>query len=111
MLFIAAGLQAIIQGHLWIGLGLLALGGIAAIASGFMAASEAGTAGAEAEQVGLVHLQHGGIVRRPTMALVGEGGPEAVIPLGRGGAGVTVNVYGSVWSGDNLARVIARQLR
>lgn len=30
-------------------------------------------------------LQHGGIVRRPTLAVVGEAGPEAVIPLSRGG--------------------------
>ena len=29
-------------------------------------------------------LQHGGIVTRPTRALIGEAGPEAVIPLGRG---------------------------
>ena len=27
--------------------------------------------------------QHGGIVRRPTMALIGEAGPEAVVPLDR----------------------------
>lgn len=27
--------------------------------------------------------QHGGIVRRPTMALIGEAGPEAVVPLHR----------------------------
>ncbi len=32
-------------------------------------------------------LAHGGIVRRPTLALVGESGPEAVVPLGRGGMG------------------------
>jgi phage-related protein len=31
----------------------------------------------------LSHLQHGGIVTRPTLALVGEAGPEAVIPLNR----------------------------
>lgn len=30
-------------------------------------------------------LQHGGIVTGPTRALIGEAGPEAVIPLGRGG--------------------------
>ncbi|KKL13896.1 hypothetical protein LCGC14_2521170, partial [marine sediment metagenome] len=31
-------------------------------------------------------LGEGGIVRRPTMALIGERGPEAVVPLGAGGA-------------------------
>lgn len=32
------------------------------------------------------HLAKGGIVTSPTMALIGEAGPEAVIPLGRGNA-------------------------
>ena len=30
-------------------------------------------------------LQEGGIITGPTFALLGEAGPEAVIPLGRGG--------------------------
>lgn len=33
-----------------------------------------------------VHLQEGGIVRRPTIAQIGEAGPEAVIPLDRLGS-------------------------
>jgi len=41
--------------------------------------------------ISLPRLAEGGIVTRPTVALVGEAGPEAVIPLGRGAA--TVNVY------------------
>jgi len=44
-------------------------------------------------------LAAGGIVRRPTLALVGEAGPEAVIPLDRlagAGQGVAVNYYGPV---------------
>ena len=32
------------------------------------------------------HLAKGGIVTRPTVALIGEAGPEAVVPLGRRGA-------------------------
>jgi len=36
----------------------------------------------------------GGIVTRPTIALIGEAGPEAVVPLGSHGFGnVTINVY------------------
>lgn len=35
----------------------------------------------------LIQLAKGGIVTRPTLALVGESGPEAVVPLSRGGAG------------------------
>ncbi|MDD2230952.1 MAG: hypothetical protein PHY48_16310 [Candidatus Cloacimonetes bacterium] len=41
-------------------------------------------------------LAEGGIVTRPTLALIGEAGPEAVVPLSRGrsaGAGTVFNVY------------------
>ena len=41
-------------------------------------------------------LAEGGIVTQPTLAMVGESGPEAVVPLGRGGAGAgmgDVNLY------------------
>ena len=41
-------------------------------------------------------LAEGGIVKRPTLAMIGEAGPEAVVPLRGGGGGlgggVTVNV-------------------
>jgi predicted transcriptional regulator len=36
--------------------------------------------GAEIE---IPRYQHGGVVTRPTLALIGEGGPEAVVPLSR----------------------------
>jgi len=42
-------------------------------------------------------LAAGGIVTSPTLALIGEAGPEAVVPLGKGGAmgnNVTINVNG-----------------
>ena len=35
-------------------------------------------------------LAHGGIVTKPTIALIGEAGPEAVVPLSKGMAGVTI---------------------
>ena len=38
-------------------------------------------------------LAHGGIVTSPTLALIGEAGPEAVVPLSRaGGIGATYNI-------------------
>ena len=37
-------------------------------------------------------LAEGGIVKAPTLALVGEAGPEAVVPLGRGGFGQPLTV-------------------
>jgi phage-related minor tail protein len=44
----------------------------------------------------IIGLQHGGIVTKPTLAMIGERGPEAVIPLSRASQGgpwqITVNV-------------------
>jgi hypothetical protein len=57
-------------------------------------------------------LAAGGIVTGPTLALVGEAGPEAIIPLdraggGMGGAPMTVNVYLPVGSdGDAVVRAL-----
>jgi len=49
--------------------------------------------GAFGKAKGLVGLQEGGIVTRPTLATIGERGPEAVIPLTKGGfGGVSVNI-------------------
>lgn len=51
-------------------------------------------------------LQEGGIVRRPTVALIGEGGPEAVVPLGRGGfGGITINVTGNTLFSDDIDKL------
>jgi hypothetical protein len=54
-------------------------------------------------------LAAGGIVTRPTLAMIGEAGPEAVVPLDRfGGGGGTVNVYfpNYVGSRDELIRTV-----
>jgi hypothetical protein len=56
-----------------------------------------------------VALAEGGIVTKPTNALIGEAGAEAVIPLDRMGSmgtRVTVNVAGSVISEGQLQSVI-----
>ena len=58
-------------------------------------------------------MAEGGIVTRPTTALIGEAGPEAVIPLsGAGSIGnsVTVNVAGSVLSESDLRDIITREM-
>jgi len=76
---------------------------------GYLAASAAAYAAAGFIQ----SLGQGGIVTRPTLALVGESGPEAVVPLGKGGGiGMTVivNVYGSVQTEKDLAETIAREI-
>jgi len=54
-------------------------------------------------------MADGGIVNRPTMAMIGEAGAEAVIPLDRMGSmgtKVVVNVQGSVISEGQLQSVI-----
>lgn len=51
-------------------------------------------------------LAAGGIVDAPTLAMIGEAGPEAVVPLGRGG--VLGDLYATIVlevDGDELARV------
>jgi phage-related protein len=57
-------------------------------------------------------MAEGGIVTGPTLAMMGEKGPEAVIPLPdradllNGGSGITVNVAGSIIQERDLARTI-----
>jgi hypothetical protein len=70
------------------------------------------------------HFASGGIVTSPTMALVGEAGPEAIIPLsafnggglaGRGGGGgssgnIVVNINGGNYLDSNGATMIANAI-
>lgn len=56
----------------------------------------------------------GGIVTSPTLALIGEAGPEAVIPLGRGGGlgGGTIQIVGDGSTlGDLLVEVLRKTIR
>jgi TP901 family phage tail tape measure protein len=60
-------------------------------------------------------LAEGGIVRSATLALIGEAGPEAVIPLDRmgdgvGGGDIYINVTGAL-DAEGVARQIERVLR
>ncbi|MFA6429765.1 MAG: tape measure protein [Patescibacteria group bacterium] len=62
----------------------------------------------------LTHQAAGGIISSPRRVLVGEEGPEAIIPLNRlgmgsGGAGVNVNISGGSFIGTN-SRDVARML-
>jgi hypothetical protein len=78
-----------------------------------------GTIGAAAAAITIPQrataMASGGIVTRPTLALLGEDGPEAVVPLGHGGAGgITVNVSAGMVVGsggmEELATKIQEQL-
>jgi len=60
-------------------------------------------------QKGIPLMAEGGVVSKPTIAMIGEAGAEAVIPLDRMGSmgtRVTVNVAGSVISEGQLQSVI-----
>ena len=62
--------------------------------------------------IGIPTMAGGGIIRRPTLALVGESGPEAVIPLGRrfGGAAPVIQVInrGNIVTERQLEDVIVK---
>jgi hypothetical protein len=71
-----------------------------------------------AQRKELYGLAQGGIVNRPTVAMLGESGPEAVIPLGRGGgagagAGMTINlvINGDVQGMDDFEAKVTSVIR
>jgi len=68
--------------------------------------------GGNSSDVGIPALAGGGIVRRPTLALVGERGPEAVVPLTGSGLGVSGSTYiTDVYLGEEkIARSVAKKL-
>jgi hypothetical protein len=100
-----------------------------------LAAAIGGTKSANATSLSTISIPHfatGGIVDRPTLALVGEAGPEAIIPLSAfngnpsvggaglpGGGGIVVNILGGSYLdskgatmiADAIGRNIAQQLR
>lgn len=56
-------------------------------------------------------LAEGGIVTGPTLALIGERGPEAVVPLDRaGGMGTTINIYSTI-ADESLPEKLVQALR
>jgi TP901 family phage tail tape measure protein len=79
--------------------------GVSADWSGFPAQPGGPTGG-----TGLKPMATGGIVTRPTAALIGESGPEAVIPLDewRESASVNVTVHGT--ADREFAKLLARQI-
>ena len=57
-------------------------------------------------------LANGGIVNSPTLALIGEAGPEAVVPLDRAGAmGNTFNVYVSGGDPNAIVEALKKYVR
>jgi hypothetical protein len=63
---------------------------------------------------GIPGLADGGIVTGPTLAMIGEAGPEAVIPLNRlggGGGGITVNVMGGLATSAEIGQAVVNAIR
>ena len=58
-------------------------------------------------------MARGGIVTSPTLAMLGEAGPEAVVPLGRGGnmGGITINIMGPTYGMDDFEDRVAEAIR
>jgi hypothetical protein len=60
-------------------------------------------------------MADGGIVTGPTLAMIGEAGPEAVIPLSQmgnmGGGGVTINVAGGLSTSAEIGQSVVNALR
>ena len=61
-------------------------------------------------------MAEGGIVTGPTLALIGEAGPEAVVPLSQmgnmaTGSGVTINVTGGLATSAEIGQSVVNALR
>lgn len=98
--------------------GALAQGLITKDPTVFLGAAKYGAAAAAAFAAsGMIRaLGDGGLVTGPTPALVGEAGPEMVIPLDRlpqmgGGTTININVGGSIVSEDQLRGFVTNTVR
>jgi hypothetical protein len=62
---------------------------------------------------GIPRMAEGGIVSSPTLALIGEAGPEAVVPLDRinNGGGITINVTGGLATSAEIGESVVNALR
>ena len=64
--------------------------------------------------INIPKMAEGGIVNSPTLALIGEAGPEAVVPLNkmRGmGGNITINISGGLGTSTDIANAVYDNLR
>jgi ElaB/YqjD/DUF883 family membrane-anchored ribosome-binding protein len=75
--------------------------------------SVGGSATQTAGRSNIPRMAEGGIVSSPTLALIGEAGPEAVVPLDRmnTGGGVTINVTGGLSTSAEIGQAVVNALR
>jgi uncharacterized membrane protein YjjP (DUF1212 family) len=71
------------------------------------------SANSAASKMNIPRMASGGIVTSPTLALIGEAGPEAVVPLGKGGGmgGITINISGGLGTTTDIANAVYDNLR
>ena len=55
-------------------------------------------------------LAEGGIVRSPTLAMIGERGPEAVVPLNGRQGGITINILGPTYGFDDFEEKVSEAI-
>ena len=72
-----------------------------------------GVVGWGLRQLGITPFATGGIVTSPTLSLIGERGPEAVVPLNESGFGATYNIYitGDVYGVSDLETRIEKAIQ
>lgn len=58
------------------------------------------------KSLGLYPFAKGGVVTEPTPALVGEAGPEAIIPLDKMQSGITIQFNGNVYGMNDFERQV-----
>ena len=107
-----AGAQSI--AGIWASSGAYGLAGVGIAAA--LTAISAAAVGAQiatiASQQYVPALAEGGIVSKPTLALIGEAGPEAVVPLSKGYGGMTVVVQvENVYTSDDLSAAVYEGIR
>ena len=65
--------------------------------------------------INIPKMANGGIVNGPTLAMIGEAGPEAVIPLSKmgrmGGGNYTINVQGGISSSADIGEAVVNAIR
>ena len=100
-------LQPIIDGITWVMENVTGkiLGGVSSFLGGLFGGGDKNGNGDGGGDKNGKKMAAGGIVTGPTRALIGEAGPEAVIPLHGGGLGgdvFNITVEGNVWAMDEL---------
>ena len=85
------------------------------ISLGRIGAAQAAIGSGFAREGGIPAMGDGGIVQSSTLALIGERGPEAVIPLDRlknqGGQNITVNITGGISTSADIGRAVVNAIK